>query len=98
MLKDQQIQVQVCYASTREVHLIPVVLSARATIREAIEQSGVMKICPEIHIDGIKLGVYGKLKELTSQLHAGDRIEIYRKLVADPMEARRRRAKKQAKQ
>ena len=93
-----QIPVQVCYAASPEsIHLISLVLPTPATVQDAIEQSGLMSICPELQISTVKTGVFGKLKELSWELHAGDRVEIYRKLLADPMEARRRRARKQAK-
>lgn len=88
--------VQVCYAGLDKTSLVDVQVPVHATVLQAIQQSGIVQAHPEIDISVLKVGVFGKLKTLDSQLHAGDRIEIYRPLVADPMEARRRRAKKQA--
>lgn len=88
--------VQVCYAGLDRTSLLDVQVPVDATVLQVIQQSGIVQAHPEIDVSVLKVGVFGKLKALDSRLHAGDRIEIYRPLVADPMEARRRRAKKQA--
>ncbi|MFZ6730364.1 RnfH family protein [Undibacterium sp. Ji42W] len=88
--------VQVCYAGLDKTSLLEIQVPLDATVLQVIQQSSIVQIHAEIDVNIFKLGVFGKLKSLDSQLHAGDRIEIYRPLVADPMEARRRRAKKQA--
>ncbi|MFZ6707846.1 RnfH family protein [Undibacterium sp. TC9W] len=88
--------VQVCYAGLDETSLLDIQVPVNANILQVIQQSGILQIHPEIDVNVLKVGVFGKLKALDSCLHSGDRIEIYRPLVADPMEARRRRAKKQA--
>lgn len=61
-------------------------------VREAIEQSGVLSVCPEIDLAVNQVGVFGKLAKLDQVLEDGDRVEIYRPLIADPKEARKRRA------
>jgi hypothetical protein len=48
--------------------------------------------CPEIDLGHFKVGIYGKLTKLSQALEDGDRVEIYRPLIADPKEARKRRA------
>ncbi|MFZ6766135.1 RnfH family protein [Undibacterium sp. Di26W] len=88
--------VQVCYASTSTVSLLEVQVDTQATLTQVIQQSGIIQRHPEIDVGVFKVGVFGKLKPLDAHLHPGDRVEIYRPLLADPMEARRRRAKKQA--
>ncbi|MFZ6678056.1 RnfH family protein [Undibacterium sp. Tian12W] len=88
--------VQICYAGLDKTSLLEIKVPVDATVLQVIQQSGILQNHPEIDVNVLKTGVFGKLKALDSQLHSGDRIEIYRPLVADPMEARRRRAKKQA--
>ncbi|AFL72969.1 RnfH family protein [Thiocystis violascens] len=61
-------------------------------VREAIEQSGVLARFPDIDLDSNKVGIFGRQVKLDRLLEDGDRVEIYRPLIADPKEARRRRA------
>lgn len=97
MVDALMIPLQVCYASQEKMSLLDLQVPRDASILQAITLSGIVQIHPEINISVAKVGVYGKLKSLDSGLQPGDRIEIYRPLIADPMEARRRRAKKQTK-
>ncbi len=96
MVEQINMIVQVCYAGLDRTSLLDLQAPVDATVLQVIQQSGIVQAHPEIDVSVLKVGVFGKLKALDSRLHAGDRIEIYRPLVADPMEARRRRAKKQA--
>ena len=61
-------------------------------IREAIETSGLLAEFPEIRLGENTVGRFGELADLDDRLQAGDRVEIYRPLRADPRETRRRRA------
>lgn len=67
-------------------------LGPHCTLRQAIEQSGILALYPEIDLNRNKVGVFGKARALTEPARAGDRIEIYRPLPVDPKTARRRRA------
>lgn len=96
MVEAAMIPVQVCYATPEKLSLLHLRVPRNATIAQAIASSGIVLRHPEIDIGTCKLGVYGKLKSPDATLQAGDRVEIYRPLIADPMEARRRRAKKHA--
>jgi putative ubiquitin-RnfH superfamily antitoxin RatB of RatAB toxin-antitoxin module len=64
------------------------------TVREAIERSGILDLHPEIDLSSTKVGVFGKVTKLDAVLYPGDRVEIYRPLIADPKEARKKRAAK----
>lgn len=86
-------KIQVCYTTPTEITLLNLVMHKNASLSQAIEQSQILKKYPEIDINRCKLGVFGKIKSLDAVLMPGDRVEIYRSLLADPMEARRRRAK-----
>ncbi len=65
---------------------------ADASIADVIAQSGLLEQFPEIDLGKNKVGVFGKLAKLTDTLYAGDRVEIYRPLIADPKEVRKKRA------
>jgi len=86
------IEVEVAYALPEEQLIIPVKVPVDATIEAAIQHSGILEEFPEIDLAVNKVGVFGKLAKLTGGLRPGDRIEIYRDLIADPKEVRRQRA------
>jgi putative ubiquitin-RnfH superfamily antitoxin RatB of RatAB toxin-antitoxin module len=54
------------------------------TVQEAIERSGILEQFPEIDLDNQKVGIFGRITKLTNKLEAGDRVEIYRPITADP--------------
>lgn len=93
----EMLQVQVCYARPDAIFLDDLSVAAGTTLEQAIRASGVLARAPEIDLAACKLGIYGKLKPLETILRARDRIEIYRPLLADPREARRRRVAKKEK-
>lgn len=90
-----EIQVEVVYALPERQYLRKIQLAADSTVEQAIKDSGLLKLRRDIDIKSNKLGIYGRLVNLSDLLHDGDRIEIYRPLIADPKELRRRRAEKQ---
>lgn len=65
------------------------------TILDIINKSGILEHYPEIDLSKNKVGIYSELKQLSDTVEEYDRIEIYRDLLIDPMDARRLRAKKQ---
>jgi uncharacterized protein len=84
--------VEVAYALPSKQVIIPVKVSENATAEEAIISSGILKQFPEIDLTQNKIGVFGKLSKLDAPLRHLDRVEIYRPLIADPKEVRRKRA------
>ncbi len=90
------IQVQVCYATALREYFREVAVPVGTTIEQAIARSGVLDDIPGIDLATQPVGLYGKKKALDTVLRKGDRIEIYRPLVADPKESRRKRADKKA--
>ncbi len=94
MVADAQIVIELVYAKPDEQVLEPLAVPADATIESAIRQSGLLERFPEIDLAVNKVGVFGKAAALGAGLNAGDRIEIYRPLIADPKEARKKRAAK----
>lgn len=91
------IQIEVCYARPDTIFLEALRLAPGATLVQAVRASGVLARAPEIDLATCKVGIFGKLKSLDTVLRPRDRIEIYRPLLADPKEARRRRVAKKEK-
>lgn len=88
------LQVYVCYANAQREFLRPLRVEPGTTIGQAIETSGVLAEFPEINLVTQPVGIYAKKKTLDTVLRERDRIEIYRPLIADPKDSRRKRAAK----
>jgi len=84
--------VEVAYALPDKQTILTVQVPPGATLRQAIEASGVLERFPDIDLNAHKVGVFGKLKKFDQVLRPGDRVEIYRQLIADPKEVRKKRA------
>lgn len=89
-------KVEVAYAKPEEQAILTVELDAGATAEDAIRRSGILARFPDIDLAEAKIGVFSKPCSLDAVLNAGDRVEIYRPLIADPKEARRSRAAKKS--
>jgi putative ubiquitin-RnfH superfamily antitoxin RatB of RatAB toxin-antitoxin module len=87
------IEAEVVYALPTAQRRYAVRLPDGATVRDAIESSGVLGEFGDIDLAAAKVGIFGHIVELQRPVITGDRIEIYRPLTADPKEARRRRAR-----
>ena len=88
----EMINVEIVYALPHEQALLKLKLPAGATVAEAVRASGIAEKHPEIDLAQNKLGIFGKLTKADTVLRDRDRVEIYRPLVADPKEIRRKRA------
>lgn len=86
------INIEVAFALPHEQVIVPVEVPTQTTIEQAIHLSGVLNRYPQIDLAKSKVGVFGKLSKLDAVLRPGDRVEIYRALIADPKEVRRQRA------
>ncbi len=86
------ITVEVVYALPAQQPLLHVQLAAGATVEDAIRASGVLDAFPEIDLAKNKVGIFSKLVKLDETVRDRDRVEIYRPLIADPKEVRRKRA------
>lgn len=91
-MADEALTVEVVYARPDEQHVVTVRVPPGATLRAAIGASGLLQRFPEIDLARDGAGVFGRVRGLDEAVAAGDRIEVYRRLVTDPKEARRRRA------
>ncbi len=89
---DEEFPVEVAFAMPGRQVLIPLTVPAGTTAIEAIRRSGVLERFPGI--DTSSIGVFGRLCAPERVLAAGERVEIYRPLQADPKEVRRKLAAK----
>ena len=91
-MTDELIEVEVAYARPDEQVILALQVPSGTRLEDAIRRSGVLERFPEIDLVANKVGVFGKVGKLDQELVAGDRVEIYRPLIADPKEARKQRA------
>lgn len=88
----KDLSVSVVFARPDEQVIVPLEVAAGATLRTVIERSRIMETYPEIDLATNRVGVFGKLRDLGDTVQHGDRVEIYRALLIDPKEARRKNA------
>lgn len=86
------IQVEVVYALPQEQALLALAVPQGSTAEQAVRLSGILDKYPDIDLAKNKLGIFGKLSKADAVLRDRDRVEIYRPLIADPKEVRRKRA------
>lgn len=91
-MAEGSVHVQLCYARPDRQFLLDLNVAPGTSVLQAIKDSGIVQQAPEIDVSVMRVGIYGKLKALDTVLREHDRIEIYRPLIADPKETRRRRA------
>jgi putative ubiquitin-RnfH superfamily antitoxin RatB of RatAB toxin-antitoxin module len=92
---DPSIQIEVVYALPERQVMRQLRLPSRTTVEQAVKLSEISRLFPEIDLSQNKLGIFGKLVRPDRALRDGDRVEIYRPLVLDPKDSRRKRAKLQ---
>lgn len=90
MLPD--INVEVVYALPEKQYLLKVRLKEGCTVEQAITASGILELRTDIDLAKNKVGVFSRPVKLADTVNDGDRVEIYRPLIADPKELRRQRA------
>lgn len=86
------LKVEVIYATLESQEIIDLLVKPNTTIEQVIENSGVLTKHPEIDLKSHDVGVFSQLKSLDYIVKSGDRIEIYRPLIADPKAKRREKA------
>jgi putative ubiquitin-RnfH superfamily antitoxin RatB of RatAB toxin-antitoxin module len=99
MTDSSMIRVEVAYALPEKQTLLSLSVPAGTTALEAVEQSGILAIFPQIDVNTDKMGIFSQVlgtkgldDPASYKLRERDRVEIYRPLIADPKEVRRRRA------
>jgi putative ubiquitin-RnfH superfamily antitoxin RatB of RatAB toxin-antitoxin module len=86
------ITVEVVYALPEEQTLLSFSTNAGVSVKDAILQSGILEHYPELDVNNMDVGLFGKRTAMKIALRDKDRVEIYRPLLADPKEIRKRRA------
>ena len=90
----EEIMVEVAYGTPDEQVIISIKVPIKFNVKQAIEKSGIQNKYPCIDLSKNKVGIFGKKTKLDHPLNDRDRIEIYRPLILDPKEMRRKRAAK----
>jgi len=89
----EKINVELTYAKPEEQVLLSLEVEKGTTVDQLVKMSGILEQFPDIELGKTnKLGIFGKITKGTTELREKDRVEIYRPLIADPKEVRRRRA------
>ena len=88
------INIEIVFALPDSATCFKLQVPEHSSVQEAIIGSGILEKCPQIDADNLSVGIWNRTCKLHQQLQDGDRIEIYRPLIADPKDARRRRAEK----
>lgn len=86
------IVVEVVYALPDEQTLLRIDVSEGTEIKDVIIQSKIIEDYPELELDKLDVGIFGKMARMNYKVREFDRVEIYRPLIADPKEVRKRRA------
>jgi putative ubiquitin-RnfH superfamily antitoxin RatB of RatAB toxin-antitoxin module len=89
----RQLRIEVVYAVAGAQDLVPLALAEGVSAREAVEASGLIGR-HGLPASGLVLGIAGRRVAPERRLREGDRVEILRKLAADPKDARRQRARR----
>ena len=92
------VDIEVVYAAEDRQVLLVLAVPSGTSLRAAVQASGIAARFPGLELVDCPLGVFGKVIEDADvrPVQSGDRIEIYRPLLADPKEVRRLRAAKAA--
>jgi len=90
----RRLHVEVVYALREEQLLVALEVEEGTSAREAIERSGILQRYPGMRLARGHIGIFGKAVDPDAPLHDGDRVEIYRPLIADPKQVRRARAER----
>jgi len=88
----KKMMVEVVYALPKEQTLLAFSAIEGVCVKDAIMQSGILEQYTELDIENMDVGIFGKRTTMQMVLRDKDRVEIYRPLIADPKEVRKRRA------
>jgi hypothetical protein len=83
-------QIGVAYSEPGQQIWLNIEVPDESTVAQGIERSGILKQFPHIDLSVQKVGIFGRLAKLDAKLKPGDRVEIYRGIIADPETVPRR--------
>ena len=87
------IHVRVVYALPERAWSVDLDLPSATTAAEALTRSGLASQVPGLDAATLACAIFGKPVSWATLLRDGDRLELLRPLLADPKQARRRRAR-----
>jgi putative ubiquitin-RnfH superfamily antitoxin RatB of RatAB toxin-antitoxin module len=93
-MSNTNVAIEITYALPEKQTLLSLYVPPDSTVQQAIEQSGILQLHSDVDLEVNKVGIWYKTTKLNTIVKAGDRIEIYRPLIADPKEVRKIRAQK----
>ena len=83
-------QIGVAYSEQAQQIWLTIEVPDEATVKDAIERSGILRMFPHIDLATQKVGIFGKIVKAEAPLRPGDRVEIYRPIICDPQTIPRR--------
>jgi hypothetical protein len=83
-------QIGVAYSEQAQQIWLTIEVPDEATVKDAIERSGILRMFPHIDLTTQKVGIFGKIVKVEAPLRPGDRVEIYRPITCDPQTVPRR--------
>ena len=83
-------QIGVAYSEPGQQIWLNIEVPDGSSVKESLERSGILRQFPHIDLSVQKVGVFGRLVKLDAAVKPGDRIEIYRGIIADPETVPRR--------
>ncbi len=90
----EKITIEVVYGVPHKQKILTLLVDSGCTVEQGIVESGIIALFPEIDLSKNKVGVWNRAVKLSETLNDLDRIEVYRPLIADPKDVRKRRAEK----
>lgn len=87
------LHVELAYSDGQDAHVCTLEVPAGSSVMQAIELAMQRQLLPVQTVDPLRVGIFSRKVEPSQPVADGDRIELYRPLQLDPMEARRRRAR-----
>ncbi|KZN15180.1 protein RnfH [Marinomonas sp. TW1] len=92
-------RVEVAYALPEKQKIVSLEVEESCTVRDAVRRSNIDVFFPELDVENVKVGIFGKAVRNADQqvLKEGERVELYRELKVDPKQARANRAAKSTK-
>lgn len=91
---EDKVTIEVVYGVPQKQKILTLLVAAGTTVEQAIIESGIIVLFPEIDLSINKVGVWNRAVKLSEEVNDLDRVEVYRPLIADPKDVRKRRAEK----
>lgn len=93
-VNEGKVTIEVVYGVPHKQKILTLLVDSGSTVEQSIIDSGVIALFPEIDLSINKVGVWNRAVKLSDEVNDLDRIEVYRPLIANPKDVRKRRAEK----